>query len=80
MTNKRNNASDTSLSPEADFWQRRPDPDDTGIKYEIVRVGPKGLSGVVILSYDVVGTNLHYYAGRSTPCVDDACPACANGQ
>jgi len=61
------------------IWQDQPTVDDSLPNYRIMRV-PAGrkISGIVI-SDDVIGTNLHYWKGRSQPCRKEECEACQNG-
>ncbi len=38
----------------------------------------KPISGIVT-SDDLIGTNTHYYRGRTIPCDTESCPACSEG-
>ncbi len=38
----------------------------------------KSISGI-LLNEDLLGTNTHYYHGRTIPCDDQTCPACDDG-
>lgn len=58
------------------FSSRAPDADD-GLAFQILRVGPgKKFSGV-ILSEQLVCRRTHWWGGRTTPCHEHGCPACA---
>lgn len=61
------------------FWSSRPPEDDMPIKYLIVRCPAKGVRGGLILSHDVVGRPIHYWNGRSRPCLEGKCEPCDDG-
>jgi len=50
------------------------------IRHPLLRVPPKGLSGLTILSHDTVGTYTHYWHGRTQPCPGEQCEACDDNQ
>lgn len=56
-----------------------PPEDPRGTSLPLVRCPTmKAISGI-ILSDDLIGTNTHFYRGRTLPCDDGNCPACTDG-
>ena len=45
----------------------------------LLRTPAKGKTGGIITSHDVIGTDTHYWGGRTVKCEDDTCEACAAG-
>lgn len=60
-------------------FQNDPPIDKRGIALPLTRT-PQGkpLQGI-ILSDDLIGTNTHYYRGRTSPCDQENCEACNDG-
>lgn len=58
-------------------WSRRPTTDDLGVQWPILRVPATGKLQVIVLSHDLIGCYTHYHRGRTEPCTQDACDACA---
>ncbi len=56
-----------------DCFSRRPRKDQMPVRYEMERVPPGGFSGIIILSGDVSGTDVHWYGSRTKPCLRDKC-------
>lgn len=61
------------------IWTTTPGSEEAKTNYRILRT-PSGraITGV-ILDEDLVGTHLHYWKGRSTPCEKGNCEACEAG-
>jgi len=62
---------------EASF-SRRPRKDQMPVRFELKRVPAEGFSGMVCLSGDVVGTDVHFHHKRTKPCMGENCEACDN--
>lgn len=62
-----------------DFWADAPTTRSETNHFEIIRTPPGGSIHAVIASEKFIGTNLHYYRGRSTPCRKNNCEACEAG-
>lgn len=61
-------------------WTQEPNTDPNRQPFKIHRVpANKPIRGVII-SHAVIGTDLHYWKGRSVPCSTHSCPACQAGQ
>jgi hypothetical protein len=61
-------------------WTPRPTNGAQSQPFRIHRVKPGAGSKGVIVSYDVIGTELHFWKGRSVPCTGNTCTACQSGQ
>lgn len=57
-----------------------PEPTDVEERWQIVRVGVKGMRQAIVLSERVTGHYLHYASSRSMPCRKRACPLCDLGE
>lgn len=64
----------TSVFNESNF-SRRPDRSQMPKKYRLLRVPPEGYRGVICLSHDVCGADVHYWGGRTKCCLGKDCPA-----
>jgi len=62
------------------IFRHRPSTDQMPQQLPLLRVPPKGLSGLVILSHDIVGCDTHYWRGRTRPCEAPNCDACQANQ
>lgn len=60
-------------------WTRRPPLEQMPLRYQLLRVPPNGATGLVVLSHDVVGATLHYWRGRTRPCLPANCSPCEHG-
>ncbi len=60
-------------------FSRRPRKDQMPVRFDLKRVPPEGFSGMICLSGDVVGTDVHFHRKRTKPCMAEECEACANG-
>lgn len=63
-----------------ELFSHRPKEDQMPVRWDIVRAGPKGLGNLIVLSHDVVGADVHYWNGRTMPCIPASCPACQENQ
>lgn len=61
-------------------WADRPNPEDLPDQWKIHRVPAGGLQSALVLSDDTSGCYVHYWKGRTTPCLDIGCVPCINGQ
>ena len=66
--------SDHSKPPQV--FSRQPNDGDQGMRYEILRVPAKGLSGPIITSHDPIGLYTHWTGGRTIPCIQSKCEHC----
>lgn len=62
------------------IFTNRPAEDQMPLRWDILRCPDKGLSGLIILSHNTVGADVHYWNGRTMPCIHDNCPACEENQ
>lgn len=62
------------------IWHERPDQDCTRENYRIYRTPAGKEVQLLCLSSQFLGTKLHYWKGRSTPCTGAKCEPCENGQ
>jgi len=60
-------------------WTDRPSREDGQGNYRLLRVGRSGTVRGIIISHNLVGTGLHYWKGKSTPCNQSTCEACKEG-
>ena len=60
-------------------WNERPQDNDVNDRIEIYRIKKKGMRGAVILSEKMIGTYMHFWGGRSEPCMKKNCRACEAG-
>lgn len=58
----------------------RPGAEDMKSKMNVLRVGPKGVGPVVVISHDTLGAYTHYAHGRTRPCPGATCGICADGE
>lgn len=65
----------TTSKPDSIFCSA-PNPGDEGMKYTIIRTGPKGIKGPIITSHDPLGLYTHWAGGRTLPCVRHDCEQC----
>jgi len=56
-----------------DQFSRRPRADQMPVRYEMERVPPGGFHGIIILSGDVLGVDVHYDQGKTRPCLAEEC-------
>jgi len=61
------------------IWQNKPDRDCTTQNFRIYRTPVGREVELVCLSPQFLGVKLHYWKGRSTPCIGHACEPCGNG-
>jgi len=60
-------------------FQNDPPKDPRGTSLTLMRTpANRGLTAI-ILSDDLLGTNTHFYHGRTRPCNNEECDACADG-
>lgn len=58
-------------------WQDEPTPVAAGSRPDLIRCGPGSLPPLICLCRRHVGSELHYWQGRSFPHLKQDCPACA---
>lgn len=58
----------------------RPSPDDLPEVWKILRATAHGTPDCLILSDDTTGAYVHYWGGRTQPCLYDCCHICFKGQ
>lgn len=61
-------------------WSDRPNYDLSHARHDIVRCGPGSLRPHIILNDEIVGAELHWFQGRSTPHLKQGCPFCGPGK
>lgn len=61
-------------------WTSEPQRDPESQPYRITRCPATKELRCIIVSEQLIGTELHYWKGRSTPCTNQACTACMAGQ
>lgn len=61
-------------------WTQGPPPEDKQPQARLLRVKPGHPIAGIITSRQLLGTYVHFFRGRTTPCTDDACPACRANQ
>jgi len=66
-------------SSNGEIWTSAPSEVHAAQRFALVRVPPKGLSGAIVLSEEVLGTEIHFWGGRSMPCSRADCKACLEG-
>lgn len=59
-------------------WNTKPDEVEKESNIDLIRVGPKGASGLVIISDHVIGRYTHFVGKRTMPCIDKNCWGCEN--
>jgi hypothetical protein len=57
-------------------WSNAPPRGTQEMAWPMLRIPAAGAKGLIILSNDMLGTNTHYYGGRTTPCDGQNCRAC----
>jgi len=65
-----------SASKTESIFSNVPDDGDEGMRYQIIRTGPKGIKGPIVTSHDPLGLYTHWAGGRTLPCVKKACEHC----
>lgn len=60
-------------------YQNSPPRDDTGFALTIRRTPPGPPTIGIITCADLIGTNTHFYGGRTIPCETPTCKACSEG-
>ena len=60
-------------------FSRRPRKDQMPVRFDLKRVPPEGMSGLICISGDVVGTDVHFYRKRTKPHMGEDCEACRAG-
>lgn len=60
-------------------FENQPPADPRGNSLPLLRCPTNRAICGIITSSDLVGTNTHYYRGRTIPCDHGDCPACADG-
>jgi len=65
-----------SASKNDSIFSNTPDEGDEGMRYQILRTGPKGIKGPIVTSHDPVGLYTHWAGGRTLPCVRKKCELC----
>ncbi len=60
-------------------FQNDPPTDSRGVSLPLMRCPANRSYTGIILSDDIVGTNTHYYRGRTMPCDQGNCDACNDG-
>jgi hypothetical protein len=60
-------------------WSDRPRNPSPTYGYRLMRVPPNRQMLATIVTGKPIGTNTHYYKGRTTPCAGPTCEACALG-
>lgn len=58
------------------IFSNLPDDGDEGMRYQIIRTGPKGIKGPIVTSHDQLGLYTHWAGGRTLPCVKAKCECC----
>lgn len=58
-------------------WQEHPAPIAPGTRLDLIRCKTGSLPPLIVLSERHVGTEIHWYNGRSFPHLKNGCPACA---
>jgi hypothetical protein len=61
------------------IWTDQPPQDTEDQAFALLRIPPTPGYKVLITSPGILGTNTHYWKGRTTPCEPDNCEACAEG-
>lgn len=61
-------------------FSSRPQPEDMKSKMQVLRVGPKGVGPLIVLSHDTLGAYTHYAHGRTRPCQGASCGVCTDGE
>lgn len=61
-------------------WSERPNYDLSHARHDIVRCGPGSLRPHIVLNDEIVGAELHWFQGRSTPHLKKDCPFCGPGK
>lgn len=62
------------------IWKDKPDSTNRTDNYRIYRTPVGREVELICLSTNFLGASLHYWKGRSTPCIGPECEACKNGQ
>jgi len=60
-------------------FDETPPPDPRGNSLNLMRCPTMRPVQGIILSDGLIGTNTHYYKGRTIPCDSEGCPACGEG-
>lgn len=62
------------------IWRDAPDTTNRSDNYRIYRTPVGREVELICLSGNYLGASLHYWKGRSTPCIGAGCEACKSGQ
>lgn len=65
-----------TTSSNASIFSNAPNDGDEGMRYQILRTGPKGLTGPIVTSHDPLGLYTHWMGGRTVPCIQSNCDHC----
>ncbi len=60
-------------------FTNEPPPETKGYALPIVRTPAHGKFEAIVTSDDLIGTNTHWWGGRTVPCEAPECEACHNG-
>lgn len=60
-------------------YQTRPPKDHRGQSLPLIRTPAAPPIHLIVTSHNLIGLATHYFKGRTTPCTDEACPACNEG-
>jgi len=60
-------------------WSHFPPADELRGNMQLVRTPRDGSLVGIVTSDDLIGTNTHFWGGRTTPCEPPSCPACDAG-
>jgi hypothetical protein len=62
-------------------WDTKPPTGEDPSEWRIKRARAKEVIEAIVLSHQLIGRNVHYWGGRTTPCWDnDQCPPCLAGR
>jgi hypothetical protein len=60
-------------------WSRTPPAAELRGNMDLVRTPTDGSIVAIVTSEDLIGTNTHFWGGRTVPCEPPSCPACDAG-
>lgn len=60
-------------------WTDRPPEDDRSFSLPLIRCPASGSIWGLVTSETMIGTQTHYWHGRTIPCSEQNCPACVDG-
>lgn len=61
-------------------WSRRPPNGQTSALWHMMRPPSKGSAKFIVIGHDLLGRDVHYWAGRTRPCIGADCQACNANQ